>query len=94
MAALLIIRRAVFLIFHTVRYVEKVKVIFVKLMINKKPMKRKLVKLRKVREEIKVELDLHFYEDGQIILEDYKAKTYYVFDELPDALNFLRLNYE
>lgn len=51
-------------------------------------------KLQLHRDNVKVSLDIHIYDDGTILLEDYSKDDYYQFDSILECSRFISLNYE
>lgn len=56
-------------------------------------MKRLCTKLQLHKSDVSIGLDIHLYDDGSIILEDYEKKDYYVFDSIGDCHRFINNNY-
>ena len=57
-------------------------------------MKRICSKLQLHKSDVSLGLDIHIYDDGTIILEDYRINDYYVFDSILDVSRFISNNYE
>lgn len=57
-------------------------------------MKRKITKFNLHKKGVEVACDLHFYQDGTIVFEDYTKQDYYVFSTLVGALEFIKMNYD